>query len=445
MAEALFYSACFEPSINTMCDPTFSKKNIKKWFAKMTSPPRKNRFERGANDASTGPENASDANSERTATSEGDAKSSIVNGEPLKTENASEISFVSTNDHSRRAASWPSSQPRQVDLAAASNVDSLQQSSEGVRLGHGEPENTSTRDDDFDREGFQRRFTQALRRRISIKTAANLETENDVALLDTPKQGKMGPPSLPHRAKVRLMFRFEKTSAYSDHKADELHHIAFNASPEVLVAILKEACNRVCREKYADLLRYLLSIGSDLDMNAYIAFGDGRDEFIHKDQLGRFRWRCIADLFPTSIDPSKDFEIPIKIKVSVINKEVPLPPPASIDIWKQHRSADALLLRSLITEGLRDLVAKKPKGYDWRPDSLVSIARLFDSEAERHWWIDIWVMPQSKRLGAYRRLAKKGGAGKNLAAFLDPATTEEGNRKLWVEAHLLEPKKEDGF
>ncbi|KXT07245.1 hypothetical protein AC578_2425 [Pseudocercospora eumusae] len=600
---ALFSSVCFEPPLNTMCDPTFSKKNIKKWLSKMTSRPRKSRLKRRSNDAFTDPKNATDASLERTRSSMGASKSSTMNGESSGTGDASDASLVSSNENPRRATSWPFHQPRQViDLASASNGDSLEQNSKGVRLGHDEQEGTSTRAD-----AFERQFTQALRRKISTKAPESIDSKDDHALVDTSEDENMGPPPLLHRAKVKLMFRFEKNSAISYLKEDEMHQLAFNASPESLVAIVQEACTRVCRKQYADLLRYLLSVGWDLDMNAYMAFGDGRDEFINKDQLGRFRWRCIADLFPTSIDPSKDFEIPIKIKVSVIAEVEPLPLPASIDIWKQHRlgwyegigkqsfgedgafrnmntalilefpngnasthhnvltpercfsthpfimigdpcqgevtdvqvtslsfagrpapyqaddmtvrnrvtqylagsqhdtspdrmlpilppltyqplleqptaqrseerlhlavrlvnrleaddlrrvklpanvlidargATNALQLKTLVIGGLQDVVAKKPKGYDWGPDSLVSIARLFDPRAERHWWIDIWVMPQSKSLGAYRRLAKKGGAGKNLAAFLDPTMVEEGDRKLWVEAHLLGPKKEDAF
>ncbi|EME85929.1 uncharacterized protein MYCFIDRAFT_81896 [Pseudocercospora fijiensis CIRAD86] len=358
-------------------------------------------------------------------------------------------------------------QPRQViDLAYAPSGDGLQQSSERTHLRNDEQGAASTHPDGFHLESLQQRFAQTLRLGISAKPPAYIDSEDDDVLVDTCKHGRMVPPPLPHRAKVNLMFRFEKNTAYSCLREDEVHQIAFNASPESLVAVLQAACTRVCQDQYADLLGELLRIGLDLDMNAFISFGDGRDDFINKDQLGRFRWRCIADLFPISIDSSRDFEIPIKIKVSVVNKLEPLPSPASIDIWKQHRlgwcegignrnfgedaaygTADNPKMRGKVAFGnrLRDLVAKKPKGYDWRADSPISMARLFDSESERQWWIDIWVMPQSKGLGTYRRLAKKGGAGKNLAAFLDPAMVEEGDRKLWVEAHLLGPKKEDGF
>jgi hypothetical protein len=94
-------------------------------------------------------------------------------------------------------------------------------------------------------------------------------------------------------------------------------------------------------------------------------------------------------------------------------------------------STTAKELRDILRESLRGLKVDAPPDTPWSGlDGLFS-----DANTEKHWWIDLWVLPQTKQKDSMCRFTDKNA--KTLKGFLDPKMVQQNDWNIYVEAHLV--------
>lgn len=319
-----------------MCDKLFAPSKVKQWFASITSPAKKNTLNHESDLAKCSErDDVSETSDDPTIGLDAAALGvSIPAGaRGSKDDDMPDATFVSSDNHLED--SGIESIKKDYEITDESDYEPEDIPEQNV-ANHDHPvESTHVANIGQSPIGCNAEPAAHIPAATQPPCSIKIDPRPQLA----PTQDKAVDSPLQSLATVSILFKFQKGSDREHLRTEDERSISLYASPKDLVATVRDSCNRTCRGKYTNLLRALLQKGLDLNMDAYIAFGDGRDDFMNMDLGGRFRWSRVSDLFARDVSKSEHFVIPVKVKVTIIEKETPLPNHDGFDRWKEHRLA----------------------------------------------------------------------------------------------------------